>query len=621
MTLRSRITLVASIAIVVVAIVAVSGGLQSQQQAESRFEQATISAKYVLWKKIVASQLLSMETGMASVTRDRDSLDAMRNGDKAKLEETVRTVYNRLSASKVITKLQLIDNNNDIAFSSQSSIAGRSERALVSMAMREGKIVHGIERDNDGSLEAVISFPLFARGQTIGVGIFANSLQAAIEDFKINDGSDVFILNTNKKLEYSTNPDMFEKLDLELVTADNNTITNVAIDENYYSVVSQPLLDIENKVLGILITANDYTESYNHQKTINTISYVTMAVCLILAMIGIYTFMIYSFRPLQTVIAGMNKIASGDLTARYTQTSNDETGQLVSAMKAMIEKLHDIVSNITGSTSQLSTSAEELAAITVEANESFKRQQLQAEQVATAANEMSSTVEEVARNTQRAAEASTLASQEAMAGKKIVAATMESIDELATEVERAALVIGKLKTDSENIGVVLDVIKGIAEQTNLLALNAAIEAARAGEQGRGFAVVADEVRTLASRTQESTKEIQKMIERLQVGANEAVHTMEESRNRATASVQQAARAGTSLEAITDAIDTISNMTTQIASAAVEQSSGAQEIDRSVTNISQLTQQSAKGSEQTYVASEEMSKLASTLQGLVSQFKM
>lgn len=621
MTLRSRITLVASIAIVVVAIVAVSGGLQSQRQAESRFEQATITAKSVLWKKIVDSQLLSMEAGMASVTRDRDSLEAMRNGEKAKLEETVRTVYNRLSASKVISKLQLVDNNNDIAFSSQSAISGRSQRALASLAMREGKIVRGIERDNDGTLEAVIAFPLFARGQTIGVGIFANSLQAAIDDFKANDSSEVFILSTDKKLEYTTNSEMFEKLNLELVTTDSNSITEMAIDDQYFSVVIQPLFSNENQMLGILITANNYTESYNRQQTINTISYAAMAVCLILAMIGIYTFMIYSFRPLQTVIAGMNKIAAGDLTARYTHTSNDETGQLVSAMKTMIEKLHSIVSNITGSTAQLSTSAEELAAITVEANESFKRQQMQAEQVATAANEMSATVEEVARNTQKAAEASTLASHEAMAGKKIVTATMESIDELATEVERAAQVIGKLKTDSENIGVVLDVIKGIAEQTNLLALNAAIEAARAGEQGRGFAVVADEVRTLASRTQESTKEIQKMIERLQVGTNEAVHTMEASRNRANASVQQAARAGTSLEAITDAIETISNMTTQIASAAEEQSSGAQEIDRSVTSISQLTQQSAKSSEQTYVASEEMAKLASTLQSLVSQFKM
>lgn len=621
MTLRSRITVVASIAIVVVAIVAVGGGLKSQQQAESRFEQATINGKSVLWRKIITSQLDSMEVGMPSVTRDRDSLDAMKNGDTAKLDETVRTVYNRLSTSKVLTKLQLIDNDGNIAFSSQSGVVGKSKRNLVLAAMRNGKIARGIERDNDGTLEAVVAFPLFARGQAIGVGVFANSLQAAIEDFKLNDNSEVLIVSPSDDLEYTTNQEMFDKLDVKIAKIGDSTIDTMALDASRLAVVTLPLTDNDGAALGTLVTANDYTESYNSQYTINMVSYATMAAGLALAMIGIYMFMVYSFRPLQTVIDGMNRIASGDLTARYSNAANDETGQLISAMKAMIEKLHGIVSNITGSTAQLSTSAEELAAITVETNDAFKRQQLQAEQVATAANEMSATVEEVARNTQMAAEASARASQEALSGKKVVASTMESIDGLASEVERAAQVINKLKTDSENIGVVLDVIKGIAEQTNLLALNAAIEAARAGEQGRGFAVVADEVRTLASRTQESTKEIQQMIERLQVGAIEAVRTMEESRNRASASVEQAARAGTSLEAITDAVETINNMTTQIASAAEEQSTAAREIDRNVTSINQLIQQSAKGSEQTYVASEELAKLASTLQMLVSQFKM
>lgn len=621
MTLRSRITVVASIAIVVVAIVAVGGGLKSQQQAESRFEQATINGKSVLWRKIIASQLDSMEVGMPSVTRDRDSLDAMKNGEIAKLDETVRTVYNRLSTSKVLTKLQLIDNDGNIAFSSQSGVVGKSKRNLVLAAMRNGKIARGIERDNDGKLEAVVAFPLFARGQAVGVGVFANNLQAAIEDFKVNDDSEVLIVSPSDDLEYTTNQEMFDKLNVKVAKIGDSTIDTMALDASRLAVVTLPITDNDGAALGTLVTANDYTESYNSQHTINMVSYAAMAVCLVLAMVGIYMFMVYSFRPLQTVIEGMNRIASGDLTARYSNAANDETGQLISAMKAMIEKLHGIVSNITGSTAQLSTSAEELAAITVETNDAFKRQQLQAEQVATAANEMSATVEEVARNTQMAAEASARASHEALSGKKVVASTMESIDGLASEVEQAAQVINKLKTDSENIGVVLDVIKGIAEQTNLLALNAAIEAARAGEQGRGFAVVADEVRTLASRTQESTKEIQQMIERLQVGANEAVRTMEESRNRASASVEQAARAGTSLEAITDAVETINNMTTQIASAAEEQSTAAREIDRNVTSINQLIQQSAKGSEQTYVASEELAKLASTLQMLVSQFKM
>jgi len=191
---------------------------------------------------------------------------------------------------------------------------------------------------------------------------------------------------------------------------------------------------------------------------------------------------------------------------------------------------------------------------------------------------------------------------------------------LASEVENAADVIDKLRQDSENIGTVLDVIKGIAEQTNLLALNAAIEAARAGEQGRGFAVVADEVRTLASRTQESTQEIQEMIERLQSRSSDAVNVMEQGRSRAEKTVDQAAMAGDSLDAITNSVASINEMNTLIAAASEEQSSVSEEINRNVVNINSLADDSVQGAQQTTSESEALAALAQRLQDLVSQFK-
>ncbi len=620
MTLRSRIAVAASFAVLLIAIISSTGGLKSQQEAEGRFEQALIQGKGVLWKKIIASQLDSMEVGMSGLTRDRDTLKALDSNELSVLKESVQTAYNRLSTSKVITKLQMTDLNGQILFSAPKDVSGRTGSDLTFAALREGRIARGVERATDGSLEAVVSFPLYYRGKAVGAGIFARDLNAAIEDFKVNDEAEVFIIDDKGGVEYTTNEGMFSDLKFEVPELGMSSVHQSTLDGKTLAVVAQPIPDVNGAPLGTLVSAKDFTESYQAQNKINMMSYGASALGLILAFVGIYFFMVRAFRPLDTVINGMNAIASGDLTANYTVTSNDETGQLIAAMKTMMERLKAIIENITGSTSKLSSSAEKLAGITVETNEGVKRQQAEAEQVATAANEMSATVQEVSRSTQMAAEASTRANEEAFSGKDVVTQTVRAIDALANEVEQAAKVIHKLKSDSENIGVVLDVIKGIAEQTNLLALNAAIEAARAGEQGRGFAVVADEVRTLASRTQESTKEIEGMIERLQTGAVEAVRVMEESQKRAQVGVEQAARAGASLEAITEAVETINTMTTQIASAAEEQSAAAEEIDRNVTSISHVIQQSAKGSQQIYVASEELAELASELHGLVGQFR-
>jgi methyl-accepting chemotaxis protein len=218
-------------------------------------------------------------------------------------------------------------------------------------------------------------------------------------------------------------------------------------------------------------------------------------------------------------------------------------------------------------------------------------------------------------------EATNKADDEAVQGRGVVESTMKSIEGLSAEINSAASVIGELEKESENIGSVLDVIKGIAEQTNLLALNAAIEAARAGEQGRGFAVVADEVRNLASKTQQSTQEIETMIDRLQSGTGSAVQVMMDSQSRAEDSVNQAANAGISLEAITNAVSQIKDMNTHIAVAAEEQSSVAEEINRNIVNINDISIRTADGAGQTSVASAELARLAANLQSLVGQFKV
>ena len=323
----------------------------------------------------------------------------------------------------------------------------------------------------------------------------------------------------------------------------------------------------------------------------------------------------------EQIVGALKAMSEGDLGHRVKIAGKDEFAWMAWEYSCARKEFAKMVSEILGNSSQLAAAAEELSAITEQAKQGVVKQNLETEQVATAMNEMSATVQEVARNAANAAQAAQDADQEAKQGHHVVTGTMQTIDTLAAEVQKASGVIGKLKEDSLNIGAVLDVIRDIAEQTNLLALNAAIEAARAGEQGRGFAVVADEVRTLASRTQQSTQEIQQMIERLQSGANEAVSAMEQGRTKAEASVEQAARAGASLESITQVVDSIMGMNTQIASAAEQQSTTAEEINRNVVNISEISAETSQGAEQTANASDELARLAVQLQDLVGRFKL
>ncbi|UVM39191.1 methyl-accepting chemotaxis protein [Pseudomonas sp. B21-017] len=325
--------------------------------------------------------------------------------------------------------------------------------------------------------------------------------------------------------------------------------------------------------------------------------------------------------PLSQTLKVAERVAAGDLSHNLISERQDELGQLQRAMQSMTLGLRELIGGISDGVTQIASAAEELSAVTEQTSAGVNSQKVETDQVATAMHEMTATVQEVARNAEEASEAAVAADQQAREGDRVVGEAIAQIERLALEVGNSTAAMGDLKRESDKIGSVLDVIKSVAQQTNLLALNAAIEAARAGEAGRGFAVVADEVRSLAQRTQKSTEEIEELIVGLQTGTQQVATIMDNSRNLTDSSVELTRRAGDSLESITRTVSAIQSMNQQIAAAAEQQSAVAEEINRSVLNVRDVSEQTSAASEETAASSVELARLGTHLQMLVGRFKV
>lgn len=502
-----------------------------------------------------------------------------------------------------------------------------SFRKTVVATNKDQKNVMGLEKGVAGLGIRGIS-PVFFKGQHIGSVEFGMSFgQPFFEKFKQQHNVEISLYTDNgsefKKFGSTLKGEPLLTPEQLKTAMETPVIADITVDQQDLAVYAYQVNDYTGNPIGVLEIGMDRSHYVDTIASARNTAIIIGVVALFAGLI------IASFigrligAPLCSTVDAMNEIAEGggDLTRRLDESGNNEISRLSRAFNQFAEKIRATVSQVSHSTTQLATASVEMSTITEETTRGTSQQQSETVQVVAAMNEMTATVQEVARHANNAADAANNADKASAEGKQVVINTMQAIQALSEEVHSAANVIGQLEKDSENIGSVLDVIKGIAEQTNLLALNAAIEAARAGEQGRGFAVVADEVRNLASKTQQSTQEIQKMIEKLQLGAQSAVRVMDASRDRADQSVAQADKANTSLEIIADSVSKIKDMNSHIATAAEQQSTVAEEINRNIVNISNVVEITAKGATQTASASEDLSRLAVGLQQLVNQFKV
>jgi methyl-accepting chemotaxis protein len=328
-------------------------------------------------------------------------------------------------------------------------------------------------------------------------------------------------------------------------------------------------------------------------------------------------------RPIRSAVEVAKSLSEGDLTIQIEQATmgKNEIGILLGALQTTASGLKDIIGNMTQASTGLSESSIHLSGVTAKASEGAHEQLQMTDQVAVAINQMAATIEEIAQSAANAADFAYEASDEAKTGGQVIQRTIASINQLEEVVTNTSSSLTELALEADNIGSILDVIRGIADQTNLLALNAAIEAARAGEQGRGFAVVADEVRNLAQRTQESTEQIHKLIERLQKGTRNAVTAMDQSRGFVATSMNEAASSGEALDRISLTVAKINDMNTKIASASEEQSTTAEQINQNVVVVNQISQKSAENAEAAVESTKALSRLAKTLGDTVAHFKV
>jgi methyl-accepting chemotaxis protein len=617
LTLKNRLLLISTVCmLLIVATFLVAERISRTHQMEQKVE-TNVAYTSALWSAVAKARFDAMEAETRSLTRSRDVLNALKTGDAAALNEAAMPTFNRIAAGEAIDGMIITDDKGAAVF----SVGRNSDTALPARIAQEKKVRRELVMDQNGRPTLAVGFPLYSRGKAVGVGVYLLSVDAVTTQLADSASTLTSLLDRNGGVLYSSDPEITQNISWAGVAKGEAVWRMLRVDGRALATTVIPLQGFDGELAGHIALQRDFTEVAQKVSRTNLLQSIAVVAVVVLALYILLRQITSAFRPLHKAAQAMEAIANGDLSTEVSCETNNEIAEMLNGMQHMRNYLRDMIGALHEATGELNQVAVEAGQVAERSVAGAMQQKEDTDSVATAMTEMASTVHSVAENAHQAADAARNADSQAQQGQEVVQTTVMAIRSLAEEVRSGAAAIERVRQESDAIGQILDVIRGIAEQTNLLALNAAIEAARAGEQGRGFAVVADEVRTLASRTQSSTTEIQSMIERLQQGTHEAVGVMDNSRQRAEESETQVHTAGDALEAITAAVSHISAMNAQIANAAAEQGRVAEEINRNVINISEVAEQTVVGAGQATAANERITGLANRLQELVGNFRM
>ncbi|GIU08532.1 methyl-accepting chemotaxis protein [Shewanella sp. c952] len=592
----------------------------------------------------------------------KSQFTAASNTFSQELNQLTALVSNRSDFSQVINKLK--NSYNGFKNQSENMISTRENALLTQAKIKNRYDDVEIAVDDSASLlldlidfelsEDVIKQEIAATASTLDSSLSSIvstsfDLIGTTDKSKFNTISkelDYIVSDTKSRLKYVTNhwegvveQELIDEINTEaskvfsLVKGNNSLISMKASEIELNSKASQLLSSVEkqasdvNKQMASLTSTIESISKQVSERAIKDIDNASVQT-IILVLIAIVVAIVVSIavvrpltRSLEKINHALNILASGDLTHKLDDSGHDEFAKLSANCNKLVDSLRSLIQGILDRSDQLAAAAEETSAITAQTTVGIQEQKSQVDQVATATTELSSSAQQVTASADEALSQIKAADDESRHMRLIADENKRTILALADEVSKAGVVINKVHADSASIGSILDVIRAIAEQTNLLALNAAIEAARAGEQGRGFAVVADEVRSLASRTQDSTQEIQQMIEVLQQGTQEAVAVMELGRSQASSCVDKTEQANIALESISNAVHQAHDSGTHIAHAAQEQNLVSQQVSEKLEHIAAISEETSTGADQTAQSSHQVAQLAEELQASVKEFKV
>ncbi|MCG7982769.1 MAG: methyl-accepting chemotaxis protein [Candidatus Thiodiazotropha lotti] len=616
LSLKLRLSLVIGLATLVFTIVLFSLGQHLYDRKNSDYQMSYLAGLDDLWRAIGENERSTMAANFTSLTRNRKLSASLYRFSKEGVRDAVGPTATRLQAMGIADNVMILAKDGRIGFSSLDGVSQSPE--VANRAIATGKSADGFELTADGRLVNLVAFPIYDRSDLVGVGVYEKGLDAVAEKIKAANGREI-IFKTDSGKVAATTTDTYP--DLENHQGDQQSYHEVSWQESILGVGSLPLLSTDGKLVGRMVSMEDITENAKSQQSLIIISYTIAVVMLGLLMLGVMLYMKIALKPLDMGVQHMERIASGDLSQEITCNRNDEFKRLLGAMQKMNYDLSGLVGKVANTSESLVMTIDEVNNSSEKTNLAVTHQKQELDLLATSLSEMTASATHVSENINHLASSATDSMTATEEGNRIVKQSVQSIGTLTEKIRKGSDVIQTLVEESQQIGVVLEVIKSIAEQTNLLALNAAIEAARAGEQGRGFAVVADEVRTLAGRTQDSTKEIEQIISALQAGVNEAVDVMAVSVSHAEESSQQATTIGDTLDSVQQKIGLINQLGSQVSAAADQQRATTEEMNQNIQRISKSADETSAQSNNTSSVVRDLKGLSRVLTEEMDRFKV